>query len=92
MKMNELIDSVSIIYREEMKKEDDMRNELYSIINTLDDKGEDVTLAEYNKLIKRKEKLIEDVNLKREYCNGISCVREFLMGLGFDTEVKQIKG
>lgn len=89
MKMQEIIDKVSILYRDELRKVDGVRDELYSIIGTLDDKGEDVTLGEYKNLIQRKEKLIEDVKLIKHYCDGISCVRELLMDLGFNTKVDE---
>jgi hypothetical protein len=92
MKMHEIIDKVSVLYREELKKTDSKRDELYSILNTLEkvheSKGKDITVAEYNNLLKRKDELIEEIKLNRQYCDGISCVRELLMDLGFETKIE----
>ena len=89
MKMQEIIDKVSVLYRDEVRKVDGMRDELYSIINTLNDKGNDITLGEYKDLMKRKEKVTEDINQLKHYCDGISYVRELLMDLGFETKVEE---
>lgn len=88
MKMNELIDKVSILYREERNKVVDLENELNSILITLTDKGEDITLGEYNRIVKRDGELVKEIELKKQYCDGISCVRELLMSLGFGTEIE----
>ena len=92
MKMEELIQKVSEIYREERNKEYDLKRELLDIENSLVEVkrtcGENITLAEYNKLVARKEILEKEIELKKQYHEGISCVREMLMDLGFDTEIK----
>lgn len=92
MKMKELIDRVSEIYREGLAYEHDLRNELYSVSKALLDveftKGEHITLAEYNHLTERKEYLENQIALQVQYCEGISDAREILMDFGFDTEVK----
>ena len=91
MTMKEVIDKVSDIYREERGKLSDLDDALKSVLIVLNDvnktKGRNITLSDYNILIKRKEKIIEEIQLKRQYCEGISCVRELLMDLGFDTDV-----
>lgn len=88
MKMNELIDRVSILYREERNKIVDLENESNSILITLDNKGEDIALGEYHRMIRRDRELVKEIELKKQYCDGISCVRELLMSLGFGTEIE----
>ena len=46
------------------------------------------TIAKYNELNRKREWLKRKINNKEQYCEGISCVREILMDLGFDTEIK----
>lgn len=89
MKMQEIIDKVSILYRDELRKVDGVRDELYSIIDTLNDKGNDITLGEYKDLMQRKEKVTEDIKQLKHYCDGVSYVRELLMDLGFETKVEE---
>ena len=92
MKMKEIIDCVSELYREEHNKEKDLRNELVAVRQTLLDAdytcGENISFAEYNRLIDRLKSLQDTVDMQNQFCNGISCVRELLMDLGFDTEVE----
>ena len=93
MKMHEIIDKVSVLYREELKRTDGKRDELYSILNTLEktheSEGENITVAKYNSLLKRKEEIIKEIQSNQQYCEGISCVRELLMDLGFETKVEE---
>lgn len=91
MQMLELVQKISVIYREERDKINDMRKELWDIEKILIevDKtyGENITLAEYHRLTSRKEMLIKEIELKKQYREGISCIREMLMDLGFDTDI-----
>lgn len=91
MKMKEVIDGVSKLYREQLEKKSDVREELISVSQALLEadytKGENISLAEYNRLTDKKKHLENAMDMLDQYCNGISCVREYLMDLGFDTEV-----
>lgn len=91
MKMEELIQKISIFYREERDKVNEMRKELWDIEEKLlkaeRTNGKNITLEEYRKLTRRIEELTRKVDLKKQYCEGISCVREMLMDLGFDTYI-----
>jgi len=90
--IEEVVQKVSEIYREERGKVSDLHDELNSILTTLGEvsisKGKNISLADYDVLIKRKEEVIKEIQLKTQYYEGISCVREMLMDLGFDTEIK----
>lgn len=67
------------------------KQELWSIEDTLVEaektKFKNISYADYQGLINRKAVLEERIKLKTQYCEGISCVREMLMDLGFDTKV-----
>ena len=92
MKMKELIDRVSEFYRKELNIEKDLREELVSVEHALltadYTRGENISLAEYNRLISKKKSLHEALDVQNNYCNGISAARELLMDIGFDTEVE----
>ena len=91
MQMIELVQKISIIYREERDKVSEMRKKLWDIEEELlkveRTNGKNITLEEYRKLTRRIEELTREVDLKEQYCEGISCVREMLMDLGFDTDI-----
>jgi hypothetical protein len=93
MKMKTIIDKVSDMYRAERKEVGILQNELNAIDTTLRevDKtyGEHITLREYNRLVSRKNELMKEIKLKEQHYEGISCVRELLMDLGFDTKVTE---
>lgn len=92
MKMKEIIEKVSELYREERGKEYDLQQELNDVSTELaeadHERGENITLARYQYLRARKMALRNEIDLLRSYYNGMSAVRELLMDLGFDTEVK----
>lgn len=91
MQMLELVQKISIVYREERDKVNDIRKELWDIeeelIKVERTNGKNITLEEYRKLTRRIEELTREVDLKEQYCEGISYVREMLMNLGFDTDI-----
>jgi hypothetical protein len=93
MKMCEVIDKVSVFYREERKKTTSLQDELNSILVNLEEvresEGKNITLADYNDLLERKEFLVKAIEIQTKYCDGIACAREILMDLGFDTEIKE---
>jgi hypothetical protein len=93
MKMREVIDGVSKLYRTERQEIDILRKELESIQNTITNAYQsdwkNISVAEYNQLKERYEAITHMINLKERYADGISCVREYLMDLGFDTKVEQ---
>ena len=91
MKMTEIIERVSKIYRDELVKTSDLYVELMSINRKIyeaeKDGWETITFAEYKTLSERKDSLETTIDIKKSYCRGISFVREMLMDLGFNTEV-----
>ena len=91
MKMSEIIDKVSELYREELSHHKDIRIEYNEVCKKLlkadHDGGKNITYDEYQKLKARKIALQQSLSCSEEYCNGIHIVRELLMDLGFDTEV-----
>lgn len=93
MKMCEVIDKVSVFYREERKTVISLQDELNSILADLEEvresTGKNITLTDYNDLLERKEFLTKAIEIQTKYCDGIACTREVLMDLGFDTEVKE---
>ncbi len=91
MKMKEVIDRVSELYRENGGRIE-LRDELLSVERKIrevhDTKGEYITVAEFKYLENRYKELKTEIALKESYYDGIFAVRELLMDLGFDTEVK----
>lgn len=91
MKMSELIEKVSEVYRDERGKEYDLQTELLDIKQSLAEAdetgGEEITLAKYTALTAREKELTREIELKKQYYEGISCIREMLMDLGFDSEI-----
>ena len=92
MKMEELIEKVSDLYREERRKLYDIKKELQQVESELYDAdyngGENITFARYKELTHNRESLKQSYCLKEHYCEGISSVREMLMDFGFDEEIK----
>ena len=92
MKMEEVVQKVSDLYREQRGIESDMRAELRKIETELYEAESkrltNITAAKYNELRARCEPLKNAIKMKDQYCEGISTVRELLMDLGFDTEIK----
>lgn len=92
MKMKELIDKVSVMYRTERDEVYELRQKLNSIERSLmeakETKFENISHADYESLTTMSESLRQEIRLKTQHYEGISCVREMLMDLGFDTEIK----
>ena len=91
MKMEEVVQKVSELYREQRGIESDMRVELRKVEAELYDadyeSGKNITVARYKELERNRENLKNVIKMKDQYCEGISIVRELLMDLGFDTEI-----
>lgn len=91
MKMEDIIEGVSKTYRIKRNERYAMTQELNSIKLKLFDAEkhnyENISVAEHNRLIQQKNCLEEKIKLIEQYCDGIQYVREYLMDLGFDTEV-----
>ena len=86
MKMQELIDGISKIYREQLEKKNELYKELIAIENELFKADlTSISFARYNYLTERLETIKDEINTLNHYCDGISCVREYCMNLGFDT-------
>ena len=92
MKMKEIVDKVSDLYRGQCGERFDLQQRRIEIHKTLNEayltKYENITVAEYNSLQTELKHLDKQIDMKDQFCEGISCVRELLMDLGFDTEVK----
>ena len=92
MKMKELIDKVSVMYRAERDEVYKLRQELNSIERSLmeakETDFENISHADYQSFITRSEFLRQEIRLKTQHYEGISCVREILMELGFNTKVE----
>lgn len=92
MKIEELVQKVSELYREHRGIASDMYERLYKIDAELYEAdyedGKNITVKRYNDLKKEREALKEAFKMKNQYCEGISTVREMLMDLGFDLHVE----
>lgn len=92
MKMKELVDKVSDMYRAERNEVYDLKQELNSIERSLMEAREmdyeNISHADYQSFVTKSELLRQEIRLKTQHYEGISCVREMLMDLGFDTEIK----
>ena len=92
MKMREIIERVSKIYRDERGKTSDLYDELRSVNKRIYEAEKEgwktITFAEYRELNRHRDSLNAQITAREAYCEGISCVREMLMDLEFDTEVK----
>lgn len=92
MKMKELVDKVSVMYRAERGEVYDLRQELNSIERSLMEAEKtdfkNISHADYQAYITKREFLRQEIRLRTQHYEGISCVREMLMDLGFDTEIK----
>lgn len=92
MTMHEVIDKVSEMYRAERNDVSDLEKERVSVYRKLCEAeetcGEHITVAEYQHLKIRFNALEREIDLKTQHYEGISCVREMLMDMGFDTEVE----
>lgn len=91
MKMLDIIENISELYRNERGIESDLHNQIVSVRRRLSDaeaKGwGDMSVSEYNNLNNTLEVLSAEMNYQRKYCDGIAAAREVLMDLGFDTEI-----
>ena len=95
MKIIDVVQSVSELYRNERGIESDLHNQIVSVRRRLSDaeaKGwGDMSVSEYNDLNNTLKVLSAEMNYQRKYCDGIAAAREILMDLGmdlgFDTEI-----
>lgn len=92
MKMREIIDKVSDLYRSELANVSDLQTEhlhVWQMIQEADKThGENITVADYRVLQNRIHDIEREIELKTQYYGGISCVREMLMDMVFDAEVE----
>lgn len=91
MKVREIVDKMSELYRAETKKTSSIYEEYLSVIKTLaehlESGYENITVAEHERLRMQEIKLKKDRELQESYCDGIFAARELLMSLGFETVV-----
>lgn len=92
MKMHDVIEGISTIYRQKRGDVADLLDERSSIVKELEKasyaKGKHITVAEYNNLMERKKELDMEILKGQSFYEGISLVREYLMDLGFETKVE----
>ena len=91
VRIREVVEKVSKLYREEIARVNDLSDELNAISLELNkhekDGGKNVTVAEYENLKIKKHTLKRNKELQEKYCDGIFDSRELLMDLGLDTIV-----
>lgn len=93
MKMIDIINKVTALYRKEQNEVVKMSNERLSIEQALyeaqKNKYENITAAEYMAMTSRKAVLDDLIRLKEHHCLGISDAREVLFNMAesFDVEV-----
>lgn len=84
----EIIDKVSILYREELRKLDVILRELEEVYAELEEHerngGMNITVADYKNLKRLHDILEQNKKLQEKYCDGIDMTREILMDLLFD--------
>ena len=92
MKMQEIIDKVSELYRNELSYRKELQRGYTIVVNELltadHNGGKNITYDRYQMLKAKKLALQQSMNDADKYCDGIATVRELLMDLGFDTEVE----
>ena len=87
MKMLDVIENISELYRNERGIEADLHDRIVSIRRRLSDAestGWDMKVSEYYDLKNTLEVLSEELNYQRKYCDGISAAREVLIDLGMN--------
>lgn len=93
VRMRELVELVSQIYRTELQEIKDLKQQMYLTDIELGEaertKGKDITMAKYNELLKRKEFLQKEIARKTEHSQGIFDARDILLDFGFDAEVSE---
>ena len=93
VRMRELVEQVSEIYRAEMHKIQNLKQDMYSIDTELGQaertKGKDITLERYNFLIRRRATLQKEIDTLSAHSQGIYDTRELLMDFGFDAKVSE---
>ena len=92
IRIREIVEKVSQLYRDERGKVNDLSDELNSVCLELNQHEKDgyqnITVAAYNKLKTRKDILMQNKKGHEKYCDGIFEARELLMDFGFDTVVE----
>ncbi len=91
IRIREIVEKVSELYRDERGKVADLSDELNAVYLELNkhekDGGKNITVDEYGKLKMRKQFLMQNKKSQEKYCEGIFVARELLMDFGFDTIV-----
>lgn len=92
MKMTDVIQGVSEIYRAKRSELTTLQKELdyvkIEINKAMENNGENITYERYTYLINRRDELIKEISLKIKFADGIAYAREYLMDIGFNVEVK----
>lgn len=90
MTINDLVQKVSVEYRKHLKEINLLKQSLYETELKICrvENGEDISLKEYNELLSRRNMLQKEIPILEAHTDGMSEVREMLMDLGFETEIK----
>lgn len=92
MKMSEVIEKVSELYRDELSYRRELQRGYTLVVNELltadHNGGKNITYDRYQMLKAKKLALQQSMNDTDKFCDGVAAVRELLMDLGFETEVE----
>ena len=92
MKMIDIINKVSELYRAEQNSLLAMRQEKqcveFLLVEAEEKHYENITAAEYKRLTLKKTTLDNEIKNKKMYCQGIYDTREFLMDMVSSFDVK----
>ena len=87
-----VIDTISELYRDEIRKLNSISKKLENAFTALyqhnEDGGKNITVAEYENLKKLNHTLEQNKKLQEKYCDGIHAAREMIMNMVFDTVIE----
>lgn len=93
MKMLDVINRISVMYRTECDYVYNLEKERMDIYQKICEAnathGKQITVNEYRSLQNKLHRLESEIELKTQHYEGISCVREMLMDMGFDIELDE---
>lgn len=84
MNIHDLIDEMSEVYREQCGHIKYLNDEYIKVIETIFEadqtNGENITLAEYNQMNSKFNRLKTEIDNHKAYCDGIAYAMEILVG------------
>lgn len=91
MKLAEIINGLSELYRKERASLAEMNKELFDVSKQLAEaamtNGQYITLKKHRELEVQRDNLIASVEAQEHFCDGMEVAREYLMNICFETEV-----